>query len=75
MLKYPIKFDISTYQLVQMSDYFKKLRGPYQLQKTHLQGQKTSYFVWDITHYNDIELVGTRIITHYHVITRSVMFV
>ena len=72
--RHPVKFDVSAYKLIQMSERFKKIRGPYMLQKAHLSGQSFSYFVWDITHYNDEKLIGTRLISHYHVRTRSIMF-
>lgn len=78
MLKTPMKFDISTYKLIQMSDIFKKKRGPYKLQKSRIMmdtNGMTGYFVWDITHYDDNKLIGTRVITHYYTAGRSVMFV
>ena len=77
MLKTPMKFDISTYKLIQMSDVFKKKRGPYKLQKSRIMGTRDTigYFVWDITHYDDNKLIGTRVITHYYTAGRSVMFV
>jgi len=77
MLKTPMKFDISTYKLIQMSDIFKKKRGPYKLQKSKIMGTRgmIGYFVWDITHYDDDKLIGTRVITHYYTAGRSVMFV
>lgn len=76
MLKTPVKFDISTYKLIQMSDIFKKKRGPYQLQKSRIMGtiDRMGYFVWDVTHYDDNKLIGTRVITHYYTAGRSVMF-
>ena len=77
MFKATMKFDISTYKLIQMSDIFKKKRGPYKLQKSRIMGTRgmTGYFVWDITHYDDNKLIGTRVITHYYIAGRSVMFV
>ena len=77
MLKTPVKFDISTYKLIQMSDIFKKKRGPYQLQKSRIMMDTNGmigYFVWDVTHYDDNKLIGTRVITHYCTAGRSVMF-
>ena len=75
-MKLAIKFDVSAYKLVRMSEVIKKKRGPYQLQKSRLTGTGNSggYFVWDLTHYNDEKLVGTRVITHYFVKPRSLMF-
>ena len=77
MLKTPVKFDISAYKLIKMSEVIKKKRGPYQLQKSMLTrtGGKCGYFVWDLTHYNDEKLIGTRVITHYSVTGRSEIFV
>ena len=78
MLKTPMKFDISTYKLIQMSDVFKKKRGPYKLQKSRIMMDTKGmigYFVWDVTHYDDNKLIGTRVITHYYTAGRSVMFV
>jgi len=72
--KVACKFDISAYKLVRMSDKFKKMRGPYELQKTRLGWEQSSYFVWDLTHYDDEKLIGTRVISHYHVNTRSLVF-
>lgn len=77
MLKTPMKFDISTYKLIPMSEIFKRERGPYKLQKSRIMGTRDmiGYFVWDVTYYDDLKLIGTRVITHYYTAGRSVMFV
>ena len=77
MLKTPMKFDISTYKLIPMSEIFKRKGGPYKLQKSRIMGTRDmiGYFVWDVTYYDDLKLIGTRVITHYYTAGRSVMFV
>ena len=77
MLKTPMKFDISTYKLIPMSVIFKRKRGPYKLQKSRIMGTRDmiGYFVWDVTYYDDLKLIGTRVITHYYTAGRSVVFV
>ena len=77
MLKTPTKFDISAYKLIPMSEIFKRKRGPYKLQKSRIMGtrDRIGYFVWDVTYYDDLKLIGTRVITHYYTAGRSVMFV
>lgn len=77
MLKTPMKFDISTYKLIPMSEIFKRKRGPYKLQKSRIMGTRDTigYFVWDVTYYDDLKLIGTRVITHYYTAGRSVVFV
>lgn len=75
-MKLAIKFDVSAYKLIMMSEVIKKKRGPYKLQKSCLTGtgKRGGYFVWDLTHYNDEKLIGTRVITHYNVGARSLIF-
>ena len=77
MLKTPMKFDISAYKLIPMSEIFKRKRGPYKLQKSRIMGTRDmiGYFVWDVTYYDDLKLIGTRVITHYYTAGRSVVFV
>ena len=77
MLKTPTKFDISAYKLIPMSEIFKRKRGPYKLQQSRIMGTRDmiGYFVWDVTYYDDLKLIGTRVITHYYTAGRSVMFV
>ena len=77
MLKTPTKFDISAYKLIPMSEIFKRKRGPYKLQKSRIMGTRDmiGYFVWDVTYYDDLKLIGTRVITHYYTAGRSVVFV
>ena len=77
MLKTPMKFDISTYKLIPMSEIFKRKRVPYKLQKSRIMGTRDmiGYFVWDVTYYDDLKLIGTRVITHYYTAGRSVVFV
>lgn len=73
-LKKPVQFDISTYKLVCCSEHIKSLRRPYIQNKYRGRLGDESAYIWNLTHYDDENLMGTRLIIQYHIRTRSVMF-
>ena len=60
-----------------MSEIVKRKGGTYSLQEARIMGTRDmiGYFVWDVTYYDDLKLIGTRVITHYYTAGRSVMVV
>ncbi len=65
--------DISSYKLVIVSDEIKKLRGPFEVHKASTS-MNFGVLIRDNTYYDDTKRVGVRLISHYTIKRRSILF-
>ena len=67
------QLDLSTYKLVPISEELKQLRKPYIISK-HSVNSTSGIVPVDNTSYDDISLIGTRLINYYIINLRSIIF-